>query len=623
MHPHFLEFYSRELQYIRELGGEFAQDFPKIAGRLGLDGFECADPYVERLIESFAFMAARVHLKMECEFPKFTDHLLHTVFPQYLAPIPSMAIAQFSPDLSEGTLKDGFRIARGTPLKSLLGPNDQTPCEYRTCHDVDLWPIECTEASYVSREAASAKLPPGFQNAKAVIRIKLEVTGGNRFPQLKLNSLPIFLRGNSARTNRLYEQLFSDAMGVLIQSNAGDSEIALRSPIAPLGFDDEQSMLPSFDNMFKGYRLLIEYFTFQQRFQFFRVEGLQEVLKSITTKEIDLLIPLKRLDPQLENLVDASNIGLFCTPIINLFPHRADRIHLHHGDHEHHIVPDRTRPMDFEVYSVLQVDGYGQNLEKAISFKPFYDIRDSELDGPNVHQDAFFSISRTMRILSTKQRRKGPRSSYLGCEAYLSIVDANNAPYDPSLDQLDIMLLCTNRDLPLMMPIGKGNTDFLLESGAPVRSVRCVAGPTEPRPSFASMSGDRSWRLISQLSLNYLSLTGSEGAGALKELLSLYQESAGAGAIDQSDAITDLECRPIMKRLTEFGPLSFGRGLEIRVKCDESRMAGSSPFLLGAVLSEFFSKYVSINSFTQTVLETSERGEVMRWPAIIGRRRVL
>ena len=623
MHPQFLEFYNRELQFIREMGGEFAREFPKIAGRLGLDGFECADPYVERLIESFAFMAARVHWKLDCEFPKFTDHLLEIVYPQYLAPIPSMAIAQFSPDLNEGSLKDGYRIPRGTSLNSLLGPNDQTPCEYRTCHEIDLWPLRCVEASYVSRDSASAKLPPGYQNAKALIRIKLAATGGNKFSDLKLDRLPFFLRGTSSRTNKLYEQIFCDALGVIIRSTKTGQERVLTQPIGSVGFEDESAMLPTHFNMFKGYRLLTEYFTFQQRFLFFEFLGLGEVLPSMGVEEIEILVPLKRLDAQLENLIDDSSFGLFCSPAINLFPHRADRIHLNHGSHDYHIVPDRTRPMDFEVHSVLQVDGYGQSLEKSVNFKPFYSLNDTEMDSNRVHRNAFYSLSRSTRNLSTKQKRRGPRSSYLGCESYLSIVDSDCAPFAPDLEQLEVMLLCTNRDLPLMIPIGKGSTDFVMESGAPIRSIRCVAGPTEPKPSFASTSGDRSWRLISHLSLNYLSLVEGEGAGALKELLSLYQDGLASGALDQTDSIVALECRPIMKRLSDFGPLSFGRGLEIKVQCDESRMAGSSAYLLGAVLSEFFAKYVSINSFTQTTLHTNERGEVKRWPAIIGRRRVL
>ena len=151
MDPRFLEHYNRELQHIREMGGEFAEAFPKIAGRLGLDAFECADPYAERLIEGFAFLAARVQMKVDAEFPRFTQHLLEMVYPHYLSPLPSMAVVHLQPDLNEGSLQDGFPVPRGAPLRSLIGPDEQTACQYLTAHDVTLWPLELAEVQYLDR----------------------------------------------------------------------------------------------------------------------------------------------------------------------------------------------------------------------------------------------------------------------------------------------------------------------------------------------------------------------------------------------------------------------------------------------------------------------------------------
>lgn len=626
MDPRLLEFYNRELLYIREMGGEFARDYPKIAGRLGLDGFECADPYVERLLEGFAFLAARIHLKLDDEFPKFTDHLLEMVYPHYLSPTPSMAVVQFEAERDEGSLMEGYTLERGTPLRSLMGPSEQTACEYRTSQPVTLWPFQCFEASYSSRDVVSTRLPSKLKDTKAVLRLRLKASSGVTFDQLPIDALPIYLRGRDTRTMLLYEQIFADAQGVFLSWKNGTTEelTEANQPISPMGFSDEQALLPVVGRSFQGYRLLSEYFAFQQRFLFFELKGLNRALRNCTSNQVDILIPLRRLHTRLENVVDANNFGLFCSPAINLFPHHSDRIHINDAEVEYHVVPDRTRPMDFEIHSVLNVNGYNESDDTTERFRSFYEVNDSDIESGST-ANKYYALRRTQRQLSSRQRRRGPRTSYVGSEVYLSIVDSENAPYATGLSQLDLQVLCTNRDLPITMPIGKSTTDFTLESGAPVRSIRCLAGPTEPKPSFSETAGDHSWRLISHLSLNYLSLVdgNGKGAAALREMLSLYQVAYEGESALQVEGLVSVDAKPLVRRLSTRGPLTFGRGLEVTVTCDESRFEGSGVFLLGAVLSDFFSKYVSINSFTQTVLRTLERGEVMRWPINIGRRQNL
>ncbi len=625
MDSRLLEYYNQELLYIREMGSEFARDFPKIAGRIGLDGFECADPYVERLLEGFAFMAARVHLKLDAEFPRLTDYLLDMVYPHYLGPTPSMAIARFEPDMGQGNLDKGYVVPRNSSLTSLLAPGEQTACQYMTCHDVVLYPLKISQAAYSSRDTVAARLPARFQSAKALLRIGLHSLTGP-FKKLQLDRLPLFLCRNDARAFALYEQLIADADGMVVTWDApeGPRSLTLDAKIKPLGFDDEQAVLPVGPQSFKGYRLLMEYFAFQQRFLFVELQGLSKALANCNSNRVEIQIPLKRVNSRLENVVDADNFALFCTPVVNLFPHHADRVHIDKRQPEFHIVPDRTRPMDYEVHSIVNVTGYAADGAATQSFFPFYAVKDADYSGGDLNS-AYYIIRREQRKLSARQRRRGPRASYIGSEAFLSIVDANHAPFSPDISQLNVQVLCSNRDLPLAMSLGKLHTDFNLDTGAPVTSVRCIAGPTEPQPSFASLLGNRSWRLISHLGLNYLSIVDSDGNGAapLRELLSLYETVAMESGLSQCDAISSVASKPIVRRLSERGPLTFGRGLEITLTCDESRLQGSSAFLLSAVLSEFFAKHVSINSFTQTVLRTLERGEVMRWPIQIGRRQIL
>lgn len=614
MNPRFLQYYSQELQHLREVGGEFAQAYPKVAGRLGLEGFDCADPYVERLLEGFSFMAARVQMKIDAEFPRFTQHLSELVYPHLLAPTPSMAVVQLQPDLSNPALKQGYRVARGSAMRSVLGKGDVTPCEYRSGHEVTLWPLEVVDAScYTHGGGAAAGLPAAV---KAGIRLRLRCGGGLAFKDLPLDRLSLHLRGGDALPVRIYDLILGHIEGVLVRPPAGQggaTRLLPKSALRPMGFAEDEALLPSGKRSFPGYRLLQEYFAFPQRYHFIEVAGLRAALAGCEGDEIELHLLLNRADAALEQTIDASHFALHCTPVVNLFQRRADRIQVSDEQLEYHVLVDRTRPMDFELYQIESVTGYGSGPGAEQTFRPFYTARDLG----SLHQDqAFYQLRREQRSLSARQRRDGPRSSYIGSEAYLSIVDAAEAPYSAGLRQLGLHVWCTNRDLPLAMPLGVGKTDFVLDSGAPVTALRCLAGPSAPLPSFAE--GAMAWRLLNQLSLNYLSLLdgpAGQGAQALREMLALYCHANDSNGQRQVEGVRSISAAPLTRRMPSPGPIAFGRGLEITVTLDDAAFEGSGPFVLGAVLSEFFAQYVSLNSFTETVVRTLARGEIMRWPA--------
>lgn len=629
MDPRLLDYYNRELRFMREMGGEFAAEFPKVAARLGLESFECADPYVERLLEGFAFLAARVQLKIDAEFPSFTQHFLEMVYPHYLAPTPSMAVVEVQPDLNEGRLAEGFDIPRGTVLRGTLGSQAQTPCEYRTAHPVRLWPMVVGEAEYFNHRGPVARPDLGIlQRSKAGIRLRLRTTAGLTFDQLSPDDperfrLVLFPQGADQLPFDLYARLLGDVIGVLVQPTARPLpwiETLPASAVRPLGFDDEEALLPYSPVSFQGYRNIHEYFAFPQRYLFVAIDGLGPVLRRISAPEVDIILLLGQAAPALERILDTANFTLHCTPAINLFPKRFDRIHLGSADPEHHLIPDRTRPMDFEVYRVDSVTGYGTSLSDARTFHPFY-TPVNQLDAED--KPAYYSVHRLPRRLSSRQRQRGPRSSYVGSEVFLNLVDAGAAPWSTELRQLAVTGLCSNRDLPLHLPVGVGKTDFTLESGAPVRSLRIRAGPTPPRPSHAQ--GDTAWRLISHLSLNYLSIAdtdGGDGAAALRNLLGLYCDLTDSDQRKQLEGLRRVSSRPIVRRLPGVRPVAYGRGLEIGLECDEAAFTGTGAYLLGAVLARFFARYCTLNSFTETLL-TSGREEIMRWPAIIGCRPAL
>jgi type VI secretion system protein ImpG len=610
-----LTYYNRELSYLRELGGEFAKHFPKIAGRLGLDEFECTDPYVERLLEGFAFLAARVQLKIDAEYPRFTQGMMSILAPHLLAPTPSMAVVQLHPNTKQGSLTEGFRVPRGTALKANLGRGEQTACEYRTAHAVELWPLEIVRVTHTGHVGDIGELRfESKRPVKSALRIKLRTTGAP-MNQLAIDHLPLFLRGPEQLGLRLYELLAGGAIGLVGRDDSGRRVgVVTESPVQPMGFADEEALLSYGLRSFQGYRLLHEYFALPQRFSFVKLVGLAPLLKNCSGTELELVVLLDRRDASVEATVAPEHLGLFCTPAVNLFPKRADRIHLSDRENEYHVIPDRTRPLDFEVHDVTSVAGVGSTTRQ---FLPFYACTERH----DAEAQPYFTLHRTPRLISTRRAALGPRSTYAGSETFVSLVDGNEGPYHSDLKQLAVETLCSNRDLPLLLSLGTGKTDFTIETGAPVESVRCIAGPSEPHPSPAW--GESSWRLVSHLSLNHLSVVGaSDGLGPapLQQLLRLYADLGSATLKRQIDGLRGVVAAPITRRLPFDGPASFARGLELTLDCDETYFEGGSAFLLGAVLDRFFARLVGLNAFTETRLKTPQRGEVMRWPARLGQR---
>ncbi len=624
MDDRLLEHYNNELRHLRDTAGEFAREFPKIAGRLALDKDAkdiCPDPYVERLLEGFAWLAARIHLKLDAEFPRFTQSLLETVYPHFLPPIPSMAVVRFDPEEGDAGLAPGVVIPRGTLMRSNLGKGERTACTFQTAHAVRLLPIKLAEARYFTRDLVQLNLPAGVP-AKAAIRLRLQTTAAVPFKDVKLDPVTFFLRGADEFPSWIYEQIFARGTALVLQSpedNGRTLGVLPAGSIRPAGFASHEALLPATSRSFEGYRLLREYFAFPQRFRFFELGGMAEQMAQCKGNQLDLIIVLKDVETRLEGRLDASYFELFCSPVLNLFPKNLDRIDLSQQFSEFQVVPDRNRPLDFEVFEIQSVTGYGAEAGQEQEFRPFYLARDTDAG-----TGAFYTANRVPRVLTTKEKQFGRRSNYAGTEVFLSLVDANSAPYRPDLRQLGVKALCTNRHLPIQMAVGIGRTDFTMDLSAPAKSIRCLAGPTLPVPSQAE--GRFSWRLISHLSLNYLSLVDSKtegGAAGLREMLKLYTQAGDRQTARQIEGVVSIQSRPVLRRVKIPGPITFARGLEITITFDEPALEGIGVFIMGSVLEQFLAKYVSLNSFTETVIRTQQRGEIMRWPARMGKRQIL
>ena len=625
MDPRLLDYYNSELRFLRESGVEFARAYPRIAARLGMDSLEVADPYVERLIEAFAFLAARVQLKLDARHPQFTEHLLGVVYPGFLNPVPACGIAEFLPDLKEGSLQAGVTIPRGSILRTPLGKGERTASVFTSAHSVTLWPFAVTEAKYLSGSGSltGAGIAVGGQ-VRAAIRLRLQAAPGVKINQLPIERLRLFIKATPDLAARLYEQIATNVVGYCVRSpspGAGSVKIRPADAVRMVGFEEDEALLPTPRRGFEGYRLLQEYFAFPDRFLFFDIEQLRAGFADCAGEAAEIYLTLDRVQPSLENAVDQTQFRLNCTPIVNLFRHAPDRVHVDAAATEQHVVPDRNRPMDFEVYEIERVTGVNAAGEVLEEIHPIY--LSSHQAGVE-RSRPFYSLQRRARLLSMRQQQSGTRTNYVGTEVFLSVSDARGRPVDAEIAQLDVQALCTNRDLPIRIAFGKGRTDFQLEGSAPLEGIRCIAGPSTPRASPAF--GDAAWNIISHLSLNYLSLVEadpSQGARMLRELLALYTDPKDSAAARQIEGVMHVGYAPVVRRIPIPGPMSFARGLEITLTLDDAAFEGAGVLILGSVLERFFARYVSLNSFAQTRVRSATRGELKRWAVRTGTRQLL
>lgn len=622
MRSHFLDYYNRELAYLRELGAEFAREYPKAAGRLGMNGIEVADPYVERLLEGFCFLTARVQMKMDAGFPRFSQRLLEIIYPNHLAPMPSMAIAQFHPDLRAGSLNQGFVVPAGTSLRSAIYSHLPTPCEFRTAHEVVLWPLDIVDARVTAVPPDwPAQRAGAWARARSVLRIRIAAQAGAALARLPIDRLALHVAAAEPYASRLIELVTARGMGVACRDPADGRWLAWldRGAISHEGFGTNQALLPTDPRVFDGYRILHEYFAFPARGLFFAIEGIERAIGQAGSGELELIVPFDTRDATLERHIDTSALALHCTPIVNLFAKRTERVAVTPSSADYKLVVDRTRARDYEVYQVQRVIGHRVGDGGDCEFRPLYASVADDATG----FDACFALRREQHVVSTHGSRLGERSRYQGTDVYVTLVDRRHAPFDERIELLSADTLCTNRDLPLMMPLG-GASDLTARLSAPIDRIKIIRGPTRPRSPLAN--DQATWQLIGHLGLNYQALTDIDdeaAADALRSVLDIYADTTDAALQAQIRAIRKLACSSIFERVPHSGPLVFGRGVRITMTIDEQACSGENPYLLGAALEQFFARHASINAFTQFALRSPQRGDIAAWPSRIGRRPVL
>jgi type VI secretion system protein ImpG len=617
MRDELLGYYERELAFLRQMGVEFAEKYPKIASRLLLEPDRCEDPHVERMIEAAAFLASRVHLKIDDEFPEVTESLLNVLYPGFLAPVPSLSIVQFLVDPERANIQTGQTVARGSMIYS--NPVDGSPCRFQTSYPVTIWPIELADVRF-ELPAPGSIVPP---STRSILRLELKTFGGLPFSGLKersidaaerpLDRLRFYLQGDGKLVHALYEHLFSAVTQIAVRPSGGDARAGFSLPasaISAVGFGPDEGLLPSSNRAFLGYRLLREYFAFPEKYLFFDLLGLERAAGAELGTQVDVLLYLDR-EFSMERGVNTQTFRFNCTPVANLFEQMAEPIRLTQLQSEYRVIPDVGRQAAMEVYSVDEVTAAGAEHEKPTSYQPFYSIRHSREGEAG---EAFWHVT----------RRASQRKDDEGTEVYLTFVDLSFRHKTPETDTLMVHTTCSNRDLPARLPFGNPEGDFHLEGAGVFSAIRCLRKPT---PSLRlPLRRAAHWRLISHLSLNYLSLVerdGANGPDALQEILKLYDVADSSATRQQINGITGVVSRRVLRPIGT-SHAGFVRGVEVSVDFDEQQFIGSGIFLFASVLDRFFGLYASVNSFTQMVATSRQReGILKRWPARAGEQIVL
>ncbi len=609
MRDELLSHYERELTFLRQMGADFAAHYPKVASRLQLEPTRCDDPHVERMIEAVALLAARIHLRLDDDFPEITQALLNIVFPHYTRPIPSMSVAEFH--LREGRLTTSVKVPRHSVLYSR--PVDGMPCTFRTAYPTEVWPLSIVDAQWTSIDRLDP--PVKAPGAAAALRLRIDCWPGVKLTTLPLNSLRFFLNGEPPLVHALYELLCGNCRSILLRDprpKFRQRPIELiPDALRPVGFEENEGLLPPMARSVGAYRLLQEYFAFPDKFFFLDLRGMDAARAANFQESVEivfLISPFERADRQetMEAGVGPKTFRLGCTPIVNLFPHSAEPIQMDQTKYEYLVSPDFRHSRALEIFSVEDVTCVYEKSGEQVKFESFYSFRHSTRQAA----PTFWNATR---------RPAGPERGN-STEMFISLVDLSGRPVTLDLDTLTVRCTCSNGDLPPRLPLGDENGDFDLEGSSAIARIVALRKPTTTlRPALGR---DSLWRLISHLSLNYLSLVEG-GREALQEILRLYQGSSPQ-LEQQVDGILEVRSDRRFARVIGENGISYVRGMRVELDLDEDRFVGGGVYLFSSVLEHFLAQYVSMNSFSQLAVRTRQRKEILKeWTPRNGNRILL
>ena len=605
MFEDLLPYYNAELRFMREMAGDFARANPKIAGRLRLSSNAVEDPHVGRMIEAFAFLAARTRLKLDDEFPELTESMLGILQPHTLAAFPSMSIAEIAPPVG---LQRETILPAGTELAT--EPVHGEPVRYRTTYPVSVWPIALTEARMSGLPLAAPRNP---RAPAAVGALRLSLACADRdtdFGKLGVDTLRVHLHAEARVAHILYELIIGGTVSVALADSAVDLApvILPSSCIRRVGFDSDQVSMPLPPAAEPAMAMIGEYFAFPAKFLFFDITGLAAKGLRDAGSTMEVFLYFDRFDPALERLVSKDRFRLYCTPAINLFRERAEPIRLLPGKFEHRIVPDARREAAVEVHSLDKVEV----ADRAGTVQAYH---------------PFFAIGRpragtALRYWHTS-RRTSPRPDG-GDDVYLTTIDTTGQPVADAELVASIDLVCTNRELPRGLPFGEGRP-HLTVVGAPeaAGTATFLVAPTDPLRRRRGRG--ELWRLISHMSLAHMSIADPAVAlDVVKELLALHDHSDASSGRVTVEKLSGVQGRATTARAPAGGHVVFLHGTDLTIEFDDKRLSGSGTFLLGSLLETVFGSMAAVNTFSRTALRLKgENRPWHQWPARTGTRALI
>lgn len=617
MDPRIIDLYNDELLHLRTEAAEFAREFPDRAARLSLDGNRVEDPYVERLIEGVAFLAARVRLKLEAQYPVFTQQVLEVLFPGWLAPSPSACVLKLAVDMANPKLLEGAPVPRGELVTGSLRGNHEVRCDFLTCRALTLWPLAIRQIQYVAAKPELTAGVFGGERPASSLRLEIELVADAELDKLPLDSLPLYVARADAFGAQLMELLGGRCMAVGVSSDPTGRRVHAwlgGGSVRQLGFGDDEAMFPVPVRGHAGFRVLKEYAALPDKFRFVEVSGLQAAMAGLKSKRLFLTFYFSGAFTRLETAIKSDSLALFCVPAVNLREQPLDRVDVSPGQTEFHLVADRMRPQDKEIVQIVQLRGGGSGSERK--FQPIFE----SVASGKLASSSFYTARRERRML-TQTETLGRSVTYAGTEVFVSLTEPGAAPYGRDLQYLSVRALCSNRDMPLYLRAQFAEANYRFANALPISAVECMAGPS--LPLAPAVDGFDPWLALSHLFVNYLSLFDAEsgqGGDALRAMLSLYATVPGHFLLRQSEGLVGVAARQITRRIPGGGPIAFGRGVEVALSMNDRAFDGGSPFMLAAVLEHFMAAHVSINSFVETRLELVDRAEQLRWPTRFGRR---
>ncbi|MDR5808466.1 type VI secretion system baseplate subunit TssF [Caballeronia sp. LZ019] len=623
MDPRFLDRYGDELRYIHALTHEYGRDHPKIARRLGISDTEIADPFVQRLLQSFAFVMARGVLQLEDAFPAFIQPLLAVTYPNYITPTPSMTLARAYPREDDGHSSDGILLPRGTAFSSFVSDEEQTACEFRSSQDVRIFPLDIARVRAIN--APPPDIPmlyryvPDNRPVLGALRLTLRTMGGVPISSLSgLDRLPVYLSGDEGAASRLFELLHTASISTVIAAPGafanGRLHCVTRDAVVHEGLEPEHSLLPRVPHKFHGHNLLQEWFAFPARFGFFTLTGLARPFSSIHGPEAEIVVLLSRPFGAMAEQTSMADFALYCTPLINLFPRTTARLSIDPAHAEHLITPVPERPRDYEMHSVQAVRG---QVNKGSPPVAFHDHHAAYRDDRS--RDArCFALRRVLKQSDDDERQYETRRPFTETRTLLTLTDQGGQPLNEGTKFVTLDAWLTNRDLPCVMS-RNGRNDVDPGRALPIAGIGLIRAPTAPRPAMAV--GMRAWQLYGQLNLGFDTLNASTPGEGLRRLLRLYLDD-DASPCRPIDAIVDTATRPVVCLLSPELDQPYGRAIECTLTVDEQGLGDTSPYALGLVVERYLARHVSSHCYTTTVLESTQRGRITQWPPRMGTRGV-